>query len=355
MNSSPGSASQPTLKVAAVARRLGVAPATLRTWARRYGLGPSAHTAGSHRQYSSEDLARLVVMRRLTLEGVAPAEAARVAVNTEVARAVSAPGSGGASHRSWSQPSWAARAEAPPERDFEDDRSEVGDATRGPERAAENHTTARDLEAAGRRYAAQSAALLDAARALDGLACAGHIGHLISEHGAAIAWQNVLAPTLVVAGRHWQASGEGVEVEHLLSDAMTAALHRSSPVVTGDAGVLLACADDEQHVLPLHALAAALAERGVGTRVLGGQLPTRALIAAVARTSPKVVVLLAVMRTEGTDQLTALTSLVSPRGATRLFAAGPGWEGQQLPEGVGRLPTMADALGRLERHLASVR
>ena len=31
----------PALAVAAVARRLGVAPATLRTWDRRYGLGPS--------------------------------------------------------------------------------------------------------------------------------------------------------------------------------------------------------------------------------------------------------------------------------------------------------------------------
>ncbi len=36
----------PALTVAAVARRLGVAPATLRTWDRRYGLGPSEHTPG---------------------------------------------------------------------------------------------------------------------------------------------------------------------------------------------------------------------------------------------------------------------------------------------------------------------
>ena len=33
----------PALTVAAVARRLGVAPATLRTWDRRYGLGPTEH------------------------------------------------------------------------------------------------------------------------------------------------------------------------------------------------------------------------------------------------------------------------------------------------------------------------
>src|SRR5690606_18756745 len=70
----------PSLTVAAVARRLGVAPATLRTWDRRYGLGPSEHLAGSHRRYSAQDVARLLVMRRLTLEGVAPSEAARAAL-----------------------------------------------------------------------------------------------------------------------------------------------------------------------------------------------------------------------------------------------------------------------------------
>ncbi|HMO10288.1 MAG TPA: MerR family transcriptional regulator [Actinotalea sp.] len=72
--------SEVSLTVAAVARRLGVAPATLRTWDRRYGLGPSAHTSGAHRRYSPQDVARLMTMRRLTLDGVAPSEAARSAI-----------------------------------------------------------------------------------------------------------------------------------------------------------------------------------------------------------------------------------------------------------------------------------
>jgi DNA-binding transcriptional MerR regulator len=76
-------ASGPSLTVAAVARRLGVAPATLRTWDRRYGLGPSEHLAGSHRRYSGSDVSRLLVMRRLTLEGVAPSEAARSALDSD--------------------------------------------------------------------------------------------------------------------------------------------------------------------------------------------------------------------------------------------------------------------------------
>ena len=81
-SSTPERPPGPSLTVAAVARRLGVAPATLRTWDRRYGLGPSEHLAGSHRRYSSHDVARLLVMRRLTLEGVAPSEAARVALES---------------------------------------------------------------------------------------------------------------------------------------------------------------------------------------------------------------------------------------------------------------------------------
>lgn len=68
------------LTVAGVAARLGVAAPTLRTWDRRYGLGPSEHVAGSHRRYAARDIARLETMRRLTLDGVAPADAARIAL-----------------------------------------------------------------------------------------------------------------------------------------------------------------------------------------------------------------------------------------------------------------------------------
>src|SRR3954451_5617819 len=65
--------------VAAVARALGIVPATLRTWDRRYGMGPSGHREGQHRRYTRADLGRLETMRRLLLQGVSTAEAARAA------------------------------------------------------------------------------------------------------------------------------------------------------------------------------------------------------------------------------------------------------------------------------------
>ena len=71
------------LTVAAVARRLGVAPATLRTWDRRYGLGPSQHTTGKNRLYSPSDLAKLEQMRSLIMQGVLPAKAAEIALQNQ--------------------------------------------------------------------------------------------------------------------------------------------------------------------------------------------------------------------------------------------------------------------------------
>src|SRR6185437_10555364 len=61
----------------AVARRLGVAVTTLRTWHQRYGLGPSLHEPGQHRRYTEQDIERLERMQRLIAAGVAPGEAAR--------------------------------------------------------------------------------------------------------------------------------------------------------------------------------------------------------------------------------------------------------------------------------------
>ncbi|MGX7826102.1 MerR family transcriptional regulator [Actinokineospora sp. 24-640] len=71
---SPKALDEPLLTIAAVARRLGVAPATLRTWNRRYGVGPTGHTPGRHRRYTPTDVHRLELMQRALLKGASSAE-----------------------------------------------------------------------------------------------------------------------------------------------------------------------------------------------------------------------------------------------------------------------------------------
>ncbi|WP_373303764.1 MerR family transcriptional regulator [Streptomyces chryseus] len=59
-----------------MARRLRVAPTTVRSGDRRYGLGPDAQTGGRRRRWTAGDVARLERMCALTAAGLPPAEAA---------------------------------------------------------------------------------------------------------------------------------------------------------------------------------------------------------------------------------------------------------------------------------------
>lgn len=304
--------------MAAVARRLGVAPPTLRTWDRRYGLGPSAHTAGAHRRYSAADLSRLVVMRRLTLDGVAPSEAAQIAVSTRVpedddALAQVLPlvaASGGAARR---------------------DRGEAGHGAGGRVIAIPDAIPA-------------ARGLARAALALDTHEAIRIVREAIKEHGVVTAWERLAAPVLVSVGDRWQTTGRGVEVEHLLSESVLTALHS---VVGGlrvprcSRTVLLSCSETDEHSLPVHALAAALAERGYASRVLGHRVPREALSSVIRRSGPAVVLVYAQTPVGDPGQLAGLPQI---RPAPRLLLGGPGWDDVALPIGARRVRTLPEAL-----------
>ena len=68
-----------TWGVGAVSSRLRVTASTLRTWERRYGVGPSFRTQGGHRRYTEQDIHRVELMSRLLSRGVSAQDAARVA------------------------------------------------------------------------------------------------------------------------------------------------------------------------------------------------------------------------------------------------------------------------------------
>ncbi len=260
------------LTVAAVARRIGVAPATLRTWDRRYGLGPSSHEAGEHRRYCPNDLAQLTLMRRLIISGVAPADAA--------ARAKAH--SGSVSVENVIQ-------------DFEV-REDVVDS------------------------------LHRAAKSLDKNFVETLLRKDISENGVIASWTEVIVPLLFLVGDEWAATGAGIEVEHMLSEIIKRLLREGvaeikEPVNTQP--VLLASVGEELHCLALHALAAALAEKGIETFFLGARTPLEAISGMVKRAAPPAVFLWAQLEQNSDPKFFNELPVVRP--APRVIVGGPGW------------------------------
>lgn len=304
-----------TLSVAAVARRLGVAPATLRTWDRRYGLGPSDHTTGRHRKYAPLDVARLELMQRALLRGASSAEAAKYALASPVRAplaAVPASLTGG-----------------------ELDGGSAPTGGRGLK-----------LQAANRRARGVGRAAL----AMDSAAVQTLLADAIEADGVITTWDEVVRPVMAAIAARWEHSGAGVEVSHLVEECVLAAVVRATPVVAGPRNhrpVLLACMPDERHNLPLYPLAAVLAQRGVGVRQLGAALPMDALASAVRRTAPAAVVLWAQLPRYADPGV--VTALPRTRQQVRVFAGGPGWERGVVPQPAERINDLATAADAIER------
>jgi DNA-binding transcriptional MerR regulator len=267
--------------VAAAADRVGVSASTLRSWERRYGLGPQGRTAGGHRRYTSADVAVLQQVRRLVETGM-PAGAAAAAVRGHPATTV---------------------------------------------RPTPCRTDVFAPDTAAQRF-------LDAAYRLNARAAERLARQLLIQRGTVAAWNDVFAPLLQDIGRNWEHTGGGVECEHLIAGVLQTALdrhaaqhrttrHRRTRTGTAPdlhAGVLLAAAPEEAHTLPLYASAAALAEDGIGSWVFG-TLPPDALHAAIDQLAPTAVLLWA--RSRNTANTRLLRQL--RRAAPVVCAAGIGW------------------------------
>ncbi len=239
----------PALTVAAVARRLGVAPATLRTWDRRYGLGPSEHHAGAHRRYAPGDLDRLLVMRRLTIDGVAPAEAARLALAADVA------------------------AGPPPRSDDLTARLPTVPTPSG----APTPAVATDAPPAGRAAGARGVVeLVDAALTGRGDRCVALLD-LGAVDDLAAWWTGLVQPAFAALARRTVVERPGVDARATLVGGVLAALRaRTAALPAADAAVvLLLPVPGETRPVVAHALAAALVDGGVDARLVAGPVSTR--------------------------------------------------------------------------------
>ncbi|MFC6089629.1 MerR family transcriptional regulator [Saccharothrix lopnurensis] len=297
------------LPVAAVARRLGVAPATLRTWDRRYGLGPGDRTTGRHRRYGPLDVARLELMQQALLRGAPSAEAARYALSAPVPEGAARPGPG-----------------------------DVPAGGRGV-RGLGLHAANRWARGVGR-----------AALALDSAAVQALLADAVEADGVVATWDGVVRPVLAAVAARRERSGAGLAVSHLLEECARAAMIRAAPIVTEPRNprpVLLACTPGERHDLPLHPLAAVLARRGIGARQLGADLPLDALVAAVRRTAPAAVVLWAQLHRYADPGV--VIALPRTRQQVRVFVGGPGWERGVVPQPSERVDDLASAADAVER------
>ena len=270
---------QELLTVAAVARRLGVAPATLRTWDRRYGLGPSSHEAGEHRRYCPNDLAKLTMMRRLITSGVAPCDAAI--------------------------------------------RAKAHEGSLTFDNLVEEFVVREDLVDSLHR----------ASKSLDKSFVETLLRKDISENGVITSWTEVIVPLLFLVGDEWAATGTGIEVEHMLSEIIKRLLREGVVEIKDPVNaqpVLLASVGEEVHCLALHALAAALAEKRIETFFLGARTPLEAISGMVKRSAPPALFLWAQLEQNSDPKFFKDLPVVRP--APRVIIGGPGWDQQECSD-----------------------
>jgi len=267
------------ISVGEVAGRLGVSASTVRMWGRRYGLTASHRSTGGHRRFSEEDFARLLRMQELVTSGIDPAAAAANVLSPGVT-AKPAGGRGGPGGAVLAVPGADPRV-------------------RGLARAA--------------------------SRLQEEVVTAAVLGSL-EEHGVLPTWNDLVLPVLVAAGEHWHGSGVGIEIEHLLTQALVTAFtsHTFNQVeIAQTPSVVLACGPSEDHVLTLHALRAALSERGIAARTLGARTPLAALSSTVRLTRAPAVFIWATMPA-GVNSADLATLRGARRGLT-VAVGGPGW------------------------------
>jgi DNA-binding transcriptional MerR regulator len=249
------------LRIGELSRRSGVSPELLRAWERRYQLLQPHRSEGGLRLYSPSDLGRVRAMQRHLAQGIAAAEAARLAAG----EAVEEPG---------------------PATSVEAARADLTDAF------------AEFDEARGH-------AVLDAVLA----------GMTLDA-----ALSGVVIPYLRELGRRWEGGEATVEEEHFASAVLRGrllGLARDWGRGFGPA-VLLACAPRELHDLGLIAFGLALRGRGWRIAYLGPDTPVRSLESAAGAFEPSFVVVSSV----SAKRLNAHASELAKLARTRTLCLG---------------------------------
>jgi methanogenic corrinoid protein MtbC1 len=202
----------PTLNIAALTRRTGVPPDTIRKWEQRYGVLRPQRTPGGQRRYTESDIARIEWLKARLEEGYRIGEAAALLGNTAVVAA-----------------------------------------------------STDELRSA----------FVDAAADADVSALDAVVEQALLVEPIDTAFADVLAPALVEIGERWESGELTVAQEHLASSTVRAALQRlladHRGAVRGTA--VLACAPNERHEIGLMMFAVLLRADGWEIAYLGPEAP----------------------------------------------------------------------------------
>jgi DNA-binding transcriptional MerR regulator len=257
-----------SLRIGELSRRTGVAPELLRAWERRYGLLRPERSSGGFRLYSDDDERRVERMRAHLRDGLAAAEAARLAVD-----------------------------QAAPQEE-------------GPEGASP------ELEAG-------TEALREALELFDETGSQAALDRLLSGFTIEAVLRDAIVPYLSDLGKRWAAGDATVAQEHFATNLIRGRLLGLARGWDDGDGprALLACAPGELHDLGLIAFGLALRRRGWRITFLGSDTPAETLVETAQHLEPALLVVSATSRRRLTPLVDTLGRL---RRHTRVAIAGAG-------------------------------
>ena len=261
------------VRVGELARRVGVAPETLRAWERRYGVLRPARTPGGYRVYGADDESRAQRMRELIESGWAAGEAAH-AVTADAARA----------------------------------------ATPDPPPSAPPVGTAADE-------------LLAALLGFDCAAGQAAFDRVLAVRSMDAALREVVLPALHEIGELWARGKITVAQEHFATELITGRLRGLGREWDHGLGprAILACLAGERHDIGLLCCGLALHRRGWRVTYLGADTPADALNSAVTAVDPALLVVGAVQPEPLRIAARSLAQLAE-RVTVAVGGAGASWE-----------------------------
>jgi DNA-binding transcriptional MerR regulator len=214
------------LNIAALARRTGVAPDTLRKWEKRYQILRPTRTPGGQRRYDERDVARVQWLQQRLAEGYRIGEAAALLGGVDAA----------------------ATAQEP---------------------------------------ADQLAGILGALERADTAEIGVRLDQAFALNSVEVTIEEILGPLLEAVGERWQEGDLTVAEEHVVSEAVRSRLgHLLSDAGGGVRGVaVLACGPRERHELGLMTAAIALRLDGWKVVYLGADTPAADAVRLARRIS----------------------------------------------------------------------